>query len=81
MYASSYIVTWRIADNILSHTTIARILTIPNLAAGSKYIIIVTAHNDVGDTESDIFTATTSKFAYYKKYSHRANSSQKYVSD
>ena len=81
MYASSYIVTWRIADNILSHTTIARTLTIPNLAAGSKYIIIVTAHNDVGDTESDIFTATTSKFGYYKKYSHRANSSQKYVSD
>jgi len=64
MYADFYVVTWNLGEEETSIGIIGVNFTIPNLAAGSSYIIKVTAHNDFQDTASDIITALTGKHNY-----------------
>ena len=64
MYADFYVVTWNLGEEETSNGTSGVSFTIPNLAAGSSYIIKVTARNDFQDTASDIITALTGKHNY-----------------
>ena len=65
-YANTYVVSWNLREEEISRGTNGgrESFIIPDLVAGSSYIIKVTARNEFEDTDSDVVTGLTGKCAH-----------------